>query len=294
MLSEVKGIIVASLTPFHADGSVDFQALRSHVDLMIDGGVHGFFCAGTYGEGPMLSPDDYRQVSRAFVEAAGSRVPVIFQVSAPSTMQAVEQVRIVTEAGVDVVAAVPAYYFKHDEDSLVDYFNTLCAATDKPVFIYDNPGRTGNPVTVPLFKRLIENDRIVGMKDSSDSIVHFQKCKMEAGSSFKMIIGSDDFLVAGLVAGAQGAVVVLGNVFPRLLVDLWDAFVAGDLERAVDLQFEILRIREVLKGGPYVATYKEAVRLVGGNAGFARRPLRPLTDKEKAALETGLRGLGVL
>jgi dihydrodipicolinate synthase/N-acetylneuraminate lyase len=294
MLSKVKGIIVASLTPFHEDGSLDHDALKSHVDFMIDGGVHGFFCAGTYGEGPMLSPDDYREVSQAFVEATAGRVPVIFQVSAPSTMQAAEQVRIVTEAGVDVVAAVPAYYFKHDEDSLVEYFDTLCAATDKPVFIYDNPGRTGNPVTVPLFKRLIENDRIVGMKDSSDSIVHFQKCKMVAGSDFRMIIGSDDFLVAGLVAGAQGAVVVLGNVFPRLLVDLWDAFVAGDLDKAVGLQFEVLKIRDVLKRGPYVETYKEAVRLVGGNAGYARRPLRPLTDKEKAGLESGLRGLGVL
>jgi dihydrodipicolinate synthase/N-acetylneuraminate lyase len=294
MLSKVRGVIVASLTPFHEDGSLDHDALKSHVDFMIDGGVHGFFCAGTYGEGPMLSPDDYREVSQAFVEASAGRVPVIFQVSAPSTMQAVEQVRIVTEAGVDVVAAVPAYYFKHDEDSLVEYFETLSAATDKPVFIYDNPGRTGNPVTVSLFKRLIENDRIVGMKDSSDSIVHFQKCLMEAGSDFKMIIGSDDFLVAGLVAGAQGAVVVLGNVFPRLLVDLWDAFTAGDVDRAIELQFEILRIRDVLKGGPYVSTYKEAVRLVGGNAGYARRPLRPLTDKEKAGLESGLRDLGVL
>lgn len=294
MLSKVKGIIVASVTPFHEDGSLDHEALKSHVDFMIEGGVHGFFCAGTYGEGPMLSPDDYREVSKAFVEATAGRVPVIFQVSAPSTVQAVEQARIVTEAGVDFIAAVPAYYYKHDEDSLVKYFETLCEATDKPVFIYDNPGRTGNPVTPALFKRLINIDRIVGMKDSSDSIVHFQKCAMIAGSDFKMIIGSDDFLLAGLIAGAQGAVVVLGNVFPRLMVDLWDAFSAGDLAKALELQFEILRIRDVLRKGPYVSTYKEAVRLVGYEAGYARKPLRPLTDKEKADLENGLHKLDML
>lgn len=294
MLSRVKGIIVASVTPFHEDGSLDNEALKSHVDFMIKGGVHGFFCAGTYGEGPMLSPDDYREVSKAFVEATAGRVPVIFQVSAPSTIQAVEQAHIVSEAGVDVIAAVPAYYYKHDEDSLVEYFETLCKATDKPVFIYDNPGRTGNPVTPALFKRLINIDSIVGMKDSSDSIVHFQKCAMIVGGDFKMIIGSDDFLLAGLIAGAQGAVVVLGNVFPSLMVALWDAFNAAEMEKALELQFEILRIRDVLRKGPYVSTYKEAVRLLGGNAGYARRPLRPLTDKERVDLESGLRGLGVL
>lgn len=294
MVDRVRGVIVASLTPFREDGAVDHDALNSHVDFMIEGGVHGFFCAGTYGEGPMLSLEDYGEVSEAFVEATAGRVPVIFQVSATTTRRAVEQARIVTEAGVDVIAAVPAYYYKHDEDSLAAYFESLCEATDKPVFIYDNPGRTGNPVTPALFERLIQNDRIVGMKDSSDSIVHFQKCAMVAPSDFRMIIGSDDLLVAGFAAGAQGAVVVLGNVFPRLTVDLWDAFNAGDMEKANELQFKVLRVRDVLKKGPYVSTYKEAVRLVGGDAGYARRPLRLLTEKEKTEVEAGLRQLGFL
>jgi 4-hydroxy-tetrahydrodipicolinate synthase len=291
---QAEGIIVASLTPFHEDGSVDHKALKAHVDFMIEGGVHGFFCAGTYGEGPMMSPDDYREVSKAFVEAAAGRVPVIFQVSAPYTMQAVEQAHIVTEAGVDFIAAVPAYYYKHDEEGLVGYFRTLSEATDKPIFIYDNPGRTGNPVTPALFERLIKIDRVVGMKDSSDSIVHFQKCKMVAGDAFQMIIGSDDFMLAGFVVGAQGAIVVLGNVFPKLFVELWDAFNAGDLVKARELQFKILRVRGVLSKGPYVSSYKEAVRLVGHDAGYARKPLRPLTDKEKADQENGLRKLGML
>jgi dihydrodipicolinate synthase/N-acetylneuraminate lyase len=293
-LHEVKGVIVASLTPFHEDGSLDHEALAAHVDFMIQQGVHGFFCAGTYGEGPMLSPDDYRDVSRAFVRATAGRVPVIFQVSAPSTIHALEQVRIVTEENVDYIAAVPAYYFKHDDDSLVEYFRAISNATDKPIFIYDNPGRTGNPITPGLLKRLVQIERIVGMKDSSDSIVHFQKCQMAVGPDFRMIIGSDDFYVAGLVMGAQGAILVLGNVFPKLMVDVWDAVEAGDIARARQLQYEIIRIREVLAKGPYVSPYHEAIRLMGRNAGVARKPLRPLTDKEKADLEGGFRKLGVL
>lgn len=291
---EAKGVIVASLTPFKEDGSLDYRALKAHVDFMIDNGVHGFFCAGTYGEGPMMSPEDYREVSHAFVEATAGRIPVIFQVSAPSTKQAVEQAHIVTEADVDFIAAVPAYYYKHDDEGLVEYFRALSEATDKRIFIYDNPGRTGNPVTPGLFERLTKIDRVIGMKDSSDSIVHFQKCMMVAGPDFQMIIGSDDFMLAGLAMGAQGAIVVLGNVFPRLLVDLWDAFNANDLARAQELQYKIMRIRGVLSKGPYVSTYKEALRLIGHDAGFARKPLRLLTAKEKADLDNGLRKLEVI
>jgi 4-hydroxy-tetrahydrodipicolinate synthase len=291
---EVQGVIVAALTPFHEDGSLDHEALHDHVGFMIEGGVHGFFCAGTYGEGPMLSAADYREVSRAFVKATAGRVPVIFQVSAPATVQALEQVRIVTEENVDYIAAVPAYYFKHDDDSLVEYFRAISDATDKPIFIYDNPGRTGNPISPGLLKRLAQIDRIVGMKDSSDSIVHFEKCQMAVGSDFRMIVGSDDFYLAGLVMGAQGAILVLGNVFPKLMVDLWNAFKAGDIAQARLLQYEIIRIREVLAKGPYVSPYHEAVRLLGRNAGVARKPLRPLNEKEKADLESGFRRLGVL
>lgn len=291
---EVKGVIVASLTPFREDGTLDREALQAHIDYMIQAGVHGFFCAGTYGEGPMMSPDDYRDVSRAFVKATAGRVPLIFQVSAPSTLHAVEQARIVTEENVDYIAAVPAYYYKHDEDSLIEYFRTISGATDKPIFIYDNPGRTGNPITPALLKRLAQIDRIVGMKDSSDSIVHFEKCQMAVGPDFRMIIGSDDFYLAGLAMGAQGAILVLGNVFPKLMVDLWDAFHAGDMTRARLLQYEIIRIREVLSKGPYVSPYHDAVRLMGRDAGVARKPLRPLSEKERADLENGFRKLGVL
>lgn len=242
----------------------------------------------------MLYPADYREVSRAFVNAVEGRVPVIFQVSAPSTIQAVEQVHIVSEENVDYIAAVPAYYYRHDDDSLVEYFRAISDATDKPIFVYDNPGRTGNPITPRLLRRLAQLDRIVGMKDSSDSLVHFEKCQMVVGSDFTMIIGSDDFYLAGLVMGAQGAILVLGNVFPKLVVDLWDAFKSGDMSRARLLQYEIIRVREVLAKGPYVSSYHEAIRLLGRDAGVARKPLRSLNDQEKAELENRFRELGVL
>ncbi|MCL5950176.1 MAG: dihydrodipicolinate synthase family protein [Chloroflexi bacterium] len=294
MSTQVSGVIVASLTPFREDGSLDKAALRSHVDFMIESGVNGLFCAGTYGEGPMMSLEDYRDVSQAFVEAVHGRIPIIFQAGAPSTAQAVEQARVASQAGVDYIAAVPAYYFKHDDDSLVDYYTALSQATDKPIFVYDNPGRTGNPISPALFERLIRIPRIVGMKDSSDSMVHFEKCKMVAGSDFNMIIGSDDFMLPGLVTGARGAILVLANVLPKLFVDLWNAFCAGDMAKALELQFNVLRIRAVFAKGPYVSTYKEGIRLLGRNAGYARRPLRPLTGKEKSDLESGLRKVGVL
>jgi 4-hydroxy-tetrahydrodipicolinate synthase len=294
MSNQVTGVIVASLTPFREDGSLDKVALQSHVDFMIESGVDGLFCAGTYGEGPMMSLEDYREVSKAFVSAVHGRIPIIFQAGAPSTAQAVEQVRAASQAGVDYIGAVPAYYFKHDDDSIVDYYTAIAQATDKPIFVYDNPGRTGNPVSPALFERLIKIRGIVGMKDSSDSMVHFEKCKMVAGADFNMIIGSDDFMLPGLITGARGAILVLGNVLPKLFVDLWDAFNAGDMAKALELQFTVLRIRAVFAKGPYVSTYKEGIRLLGRDAGFARKPLRQLTEKEKADLESGLRKVGVL
>jgi dihydrodipicolinate synthase/N-acetylneuraminate lyase len=236
----------------------------------------------------MMSLDDYRRVSGAFVEAVHGRIPIVLQVGAPSTAQAIEQALVATDAGVDALATVPPYYFKHDDDSIVEYYKALSEATSKPVFIYDNPGRTGNPVTPALFERLTKVRGVVGMKDSSDNLVHFEKCKMIAGDEFNMIIGSDDLMLAGLVAGARGAILVLANVFPGLLVDLWNAFLAGNMGTALTLQYEVLRIRSLLAKGPYVSTYKEAIRILGRDAGFTRKPLRRLTQKELADLRAGL------
>jgi len=294
MAKKIEGVLVASFTPFTKEGEIDGEVLKGHIKFLAEKGVDGIFASGTYGEGPMLSPDDYQRFDRLMVEAVRENdMFVIAQVGSPSTRQVIQQAEIAAEAGVDAIAAVPAFYYKHDEEAIYSYYRDVTSATDLPFFIYNNPARTGFEITPQFLSRLIQLDNIVGMKDSSDRLLAFCKFKQVVGDKFNLIIGTDDLVLAGLLMGAKGAVLVVGNVFPEIPVQLYRAFKEGDYEKAVQLQYRMLEIRTALKG-PYIATYKAALELRGRKGGYARKPLRELTPEEKKKLEAKLRDLALI
>jgi len=294
MAKRIEGVIVASITPFTKEGEIDEGGLEAHVKFLGEKGVNGIFSSGTYGEGAMMSPDDHRQFNRRMVHAVNKHnMFVIAQVGAPSTRQVVQQAEIAAEAGVDAIAAVPAFYYKHDEEAIYSYYQDVSSATDLPFYIYNNPARTGFDITPEFLSRLIQLDNIIGMKDSSDRLLMFCRFKQVVGDEFSLIIGTDDLVLSGFLMGANGTVVVTGNVFPEVPVKLYRAFKEGNYEKAVQLQYKMLEIRAALKG-PYIATYKAALEILGRKACYTRRPLRQLTANEKKELEVRLKGLKLL
>lgn len=292
MEKRFEGVYVAAVTPFTEDGAIDKEAMMENIEFMIKEGAAGIFAGGTYAEGPLLGRD-YEEYFRVLAEAVKGRIPIIAQIGAPDTRTVMELAATAAACKMDAIAAVPPFYYSHDDGAIQSYFREVVASAELPLFIYNNPARTGNDISLALFERLAGLKGIVGIKDSSNSLTQFCKYSMVAPDDFCLLIGSDDLVLGGLVMGAKGAVVVVGNVAPKLLVDVYKAFRAGDYEEARKLQYRAYEYRAALKG-PYIATYKEAMNLVGLKGGYTRKPLRGLVEEEKAKLRARLEAIGAL
>lgn len=288
MQFKIEGITVASITPFTKEGKIDEEALNEHINFLIENGVDGIFAGGTYGEGALLSTENREKLFKLTAEAAGGRIPVISQIGAADTKSVVELNKRAKNANVDAVAAVPPFYFQPDKQGLISFYKEAAGATDLPFFVYNNPGRTGINITPEILKELAKIENLVGIKDSSEKLGQFCRYKRLIGEDFTYLIGSDDITFPALVMGANGAIVVLANVFPKFQVKMYKAFKEKNYELAQRLQYKIHEIREILKKGPYISIYKEAINLLGRKGGHVLGPLRPMNEEEKKSLEMNL------
>jgi len=293
-VEKYEGILVANTTPFNEDGSLNKKQFESEVNYLIKAGVKGFFASGTYGEGPMMSPEEYKIYIEALAEINNNRVTIISQIGATNLSQALQQLKYAESAGIDAVAAIPPFYYPHDEKALYDFYKALSEATSLPIFIYNNPERSGNKITPNLLSKIAKIPGIIGMKDSSSDIKEFIKFKMAVGKDFVLLVGDDDYTVCAFLMGAQGAVIVLATLFPKIYIDMFNEFKKGNLEEAVKLQYKAMQVRMIMKKGPYISTYKEVLKLFGREGGFAKKPIRMPTEEEMKTIESGLKNLGYL
>lgn len=292
-MSELKGIIVAMLTPYGEGGDVNLAALREYVDFLIERGVNGLFPSGTNGEGPALTLAERKQVIEAVVDRAAGRVPVIAHTGAITTAESIELTRHAQACGADAAAVVSPFYFPHDEAALEAHFTAVAEAVpDFPIYLYNIPGNAKNDLKPGFVARLRKRcGNIAGIKDSSKDLTRLEDYIATLGAGFTTIVGTDTLILPALVMGSAGVVSAVANVFPEPCVALYQAWQEGDLARARELQYQINRIRSVLKAGPYITPYRAALTLRGLPFGKVRHPFRELNAGEEAALKEGLLNL---
>lgn len=297
MLRTIKGIIPAVPTPFGRDGrSIDEEALATHVEWLVNHGVHGLFICGTNGEGPLLNFAERRRVAEVVVNQARGRVPVVAQSGGITTDEAIALTRLAQETGADGAAVVTPWYYELDEASLFEHFSSVASTVpDFPIFLYNIPSHARNEISPALASRLAEaHDNVLGVKDSSKNLVRTEEFVAALGTAHSVLVGTDSLVLAALSIGAVGAVAGVANVFPEPMVALYEAFQAGNLEEARHLQTQVSALRTALKGPAGIMLYKRALELRGLRGGGPRRPAREVTDEEAAELAKRLEGLGVL
>ena len=282
----LQGIIPPTLTAFAANGSLDLDRTRWHIGYVIEGGVHGVFPCGTMGEGPLLSFEEKVQVIGAAVQAAEERVPVLAGVGCPSTNETVKLAREAQRVGADAMIVVTPYYYPLNDEGLVSHYRAVAEAVEVPVLVYNIPSRTGNQLPLDVIPRLSEIPGVVGLKDSSGNVGWLQSA-MGAAPDWRFFVGSDALLYVGFTLGAHGAVSGVANIFPQLVVGLYDAAQAGDEGRARELQTRILAVRGALTGGPYLTGMKAALRALGHDMGMPRLPLAGVDDAQQERLRQG-------
>ena len=293
---QLSGVIVPLVTPFDGDGHVNHQALDQLVDRLIAAGVHGVFAAGTTGEGPLLRPDEWREVTETTVRAAHGRVPVIVQAGALTTAESVERAQIAQACGVDAIALLAPYYYHLPDAVLVKHFCAVAARVpDLPVFLYNLPQRTGHTINVGITEAVAARcANVVGEKDSSGDLQGIgAKLRLRDGR-FQMLVGTDGLILPALSMGVRGAVSGHANIVPELVVTLFNAFQQGDLAGARHAQERLDRVRAITQDGTDLSLFKGVLAEHGIAAGPVRPPLRSATAEEIAACRGALRQEGLL
>lgn len=288
------GIIPAMVTPVDGNEEVNEAALRQLANFIIEGGVHGLFATGSQGEFWAFSAEEKRRIWEVAKEETAGRVPVYAGTAAITTREAIALTQAAESAGVDAVSILTPFFVAPSQQELYEHYAAIAEATSLPIVLYTNPDRTGVPLKPETLARLSEIPNIVGIKDSSGDLSLTAEYVRATPDDFAVLMGRDTLILGGLLYGCKGAIAATGNVVPALVASIYDRFVAGDLEGAKQAQEELAPLRLAFTWGTFPVVIKEALNLMGMDAGPARRPVGPMSDEKREQLTNVLRSLGVI
>lgn len=290
-LARYKGVIPAFYACYDDAGEVSPERTRALAKHLIGKGVQGLYVCGSSGECIYQSVQE-RQITLENVMAeARGKVAVIAHVACNNTRDSVELARHAESQGVDAIACIPPIYFHLPEYAIAEYWNTISAAAPQTDFvIYNIPQLAGVALTMPLFREMRKNSRVVAVKNSSMPVQDIQMFQAEGGDDFIVFNGPDEQFVGGRVMGADGGIGGTYAVMPELFLKA-DALVrAGDLKKARELQFAINEIIAALCSGRcnMYAVNKEILRCRGVNVGGVRAPLTPFSEEDLPVVEKSM------
>jgi len=293
--SPITGSIVALVTPLHEDGSVDYPTLRKLIDWHIAEGTDCIGVVGTTGESPTVNVDEHCEIIRVSVEQAKGRVPIMAGCGANSTAEAIELARFAKKVGADCQLQVVPYYNKPTQEGQYRHFKAIAEAVgDLPMVLYNVPGRSVADMAHDTVLRLAQVPGVVGIKEATGNIERAQWLIREAPKGFSIYSGDDPTAVALMLCGGQGNISVTANVAPRLMHELCVAAMAGDVKRAMEIQFKLMPVHKQLFVEPNPIPVKWAMQRMGLCGGTLRLPMTPLTESNQPVVEGALRASGLL
>jgi 4-hydroxy-tetrahydrodipicolinate synthase len=294
-MKPITGSIVALITPFQADGRVDYAALRRIIDWHIAEGTDCLGVVGTTGESPTVTTEEHCEIIRVSVEQAAGRVPVMAGCGSNSTAEAVNLARFAQRVGAGYQLQVVPYYNKPTQEGQYQHFKTIAEATgDLPMVLYNVPGRTVADLQLETVLRVAKLPGVIGIKDATGNIERAQWLIREVPAGFAVYSGDDPTAVALMLCGGQGNISVTANIAPRLMHELCVAAIAGDTRRAMDIQLRLLPVHKnlFLEGNPI--PLKWAMARMGLCSGTLRLPLTPMSAHLEPVLEAALRDSGLI
>lgn len=297
MKGVITGVNPATLTPFAKGGrQIDEGAFVRLLQFLIAAGVDGLYVAGTTGEFPLLSLEERKRLAALAVKAAKHQAKVVVQTGCVSTKDTIALTAHARELGADAAGVVTPYYYKCDEASLLAHYGEVARSVpDFPLYVYNIPSFAGNDLKPALLKELrARHDNIVGIKDTTRDLERFQEYLAALSPRKDVIMGTDTLILPSLVLGGVGNVSAVANVIPEVVVSLYRSFKAGKLKEAAKHQASINRLKQILKIGAGLASYKGALPLRGLEFGGERLPHRALERRELLFLKKKMEEAGFL
>ena len=286
---ELNGIISAMVTPLHPDESIHEEELVNQVNRQIAAGVASVFCLGTNGEFYAFNMEEKKKIIDLTVKAVDGRVPVLAGTGCVTTKETVELTNYAKEAGVDAVSVIAPYFAGISQEGLLVHYETVANTCKIPLIMYNIPARTGVNIAYTTVKKLAPNPYIIGIKDSSGNFDNTLRYIEETPDDFIVLCGNDSLILWTLMAGGNGGISGVTNLYPEHMVSMYKKYAAGDFEGAKKAQDDIRCIRDCFQGYNPNSVVKRGTNLLGHPVGPAKAPFNiedtALDEKLKEAFK---------
>jgi 4-hydroxy-tetrahydrodipicolinate synthase len=284
-------VLTATVTPFDADGRVDYDRYRELCTFLVDNGSDGVVVTGTTGEAPTLSDEERLELLRAAVDAVGGRATVVAGTGTYATEHSIHLTEQAHEAGADGFLVVTPYYNKPPPRGIVAHFTAVAAVTDRPIVVYNIPGRVALNIEPETMAQLAEIENVTAVKQANADLDQARRI-VELGLA--LYAGDDDILYPFLGLGGTGGICVHTHVVGPQVKAMVERFRAGDHDGARLIDEELAPSIELLRVAPNPIAIKAALKLLGHDVGGHRLPLVEATEDERALVRDCLERLGVL
>lgn len=288
-----QGSYCALITPFTQNG-VDEKAYAEFIEWQIAQGTDGVIACGTTGESPTVTHEENKRINELAVQTADGRIPVIAGTGSNNTLEAIDMTQHAASIGADAALVVTPYYNKPSQEGMYQHFKAVHDATDVPIMIYNIPGRCVVDMDPQTMGRLAELPRIVGVKDSTNDIKRPPRTRAACGEDFVQMSGEDPTVMPFLSMGGHGCISVTCNVAPGLLAEMHDAWWAGNVARAQELNEILMPLHAAMFCEPSPAPAKYGASLLGLADERVRLPIVPLGEGAKQQVREAMSQAGLL
>lgn len=278
------GVITALVTPFTKDNLIDWQGFEALLKMQEDAGVHGVVVSGTTGESPTLSAQEKLSLIRKARATLPTTIKVIAGTGGNDTNQSIELSKLAADAGADGLLVVTPPYNKPSPAGLNLHYSEIAASTQLPVMLYHVPGRTAQHLSADVMADLCQISNVTSVKEASADLCLFSRLIQK--TSANVLSGDDPSFLASLAVGGKGVVSVITNLFPKAFVKMYEAFKAGENEKALVIHNALFPLMEAMFCEPNPAPMKFALSLEGVCLNSLRAPLCPITKQSEELLKT--------
>lgn len=291
-MNELHGAGVALVTPFNADGTVDFDSLAKLIDYQINSGMNYLVSLGTTGEVATLSKDERKRIWDFTVKQVNARVPLVAGIGGNNTAEMVEQIKNFDPAGFCAILSVSPYYNKPVQEGIYQHYKAIAEASPLPIILYNVPGRTGSNMTPATTIRLAKDFKnIVATKEASGSFAQFNEILRDKPKDFLLISGDDPATLPMMALGAVGIISVVGNAYPAQISKLAALCTAGNYAEARSIHNSLLEITDLcfVEGNPCGVKY--ILQELGIGQDYVRLPLIPVSGTTQTTIKEEMQKL---
>ena len=288
-----EGPFTALVTPFR-EGRLHEECLRDLVRFQVNNGSLGIVACGTTGESPTLAREEIYRVFEIVIEEAEGKATVVAGTGTYNTARTIELTTKARQLGADMALVITPYYNKPTQEGLYLHFEAVCRAVDLPIMIYNVPGRTGVNILPSTVERLSHIDNIVAIKEASGDLNQASEIVNRCAGRIRVFSGDDSLFVPILSVGGVGVVSVVGNIVPRDVRNLWEAYRESNLSRLAELHGRLFPLCQAMFYETNPIPVKTALNLMGKDVGELRLPMASMSDENTRRLVQAMERYGLL